>query len=94
MHNIIITHCSNCHVHPIIEYPSGLCPRCWVAEHDAQKPQPEDAIAGCEAYLARCEQQLTTAVTLNEHLEARLWIDNATRNLSKWKAFSARQVAR
>lgn len=94
MYTPTITHCTSCNTHPIIEYPSQLCARCWVARHDAERPLPEDAISGCEAYLARCEAQLRNAVTVNEHLEARLWIDNATRNLVKWKAFSARQVAR
>lgn len=94
MISISLPHCSNCHTRPIIEYPSMLCARCWVARHDAARPLPEDAITGCEAYLARCEAQLASAVTVNEHRDARLWIDNATRNLTKWKAFSARQVAR
>jgi hypothetical protein len=93
MHQPIVAHCQTCQTYPIIEQQTMLCARCWILRFDARRPAPEDAIAACEAYLTRAEQQFAHATTLNDQRDARLWIDNATRNLSKWRAFSARQKA-
>lgn len=53
-------------------------------------PDPIDAIAACLGYRARAEQLLRQAQTETERMEAELWIDNADRNLHKWRAVAER----
>ena len=49
-----------------------------------QPPDPAQAVATCQQYLARAVRLLEAAQTPLEQREAELWIDNAERNLTKW----------
>ena len=65
-----------------------------MATHASIPPQPPDpaqAVETCRQYLARCVRLLESAQTPVEQLEARLWIDNADRQLARWQAAADRQ---
>lgn len=53
-------------------------------------PDPHEAIADLLGYRDRAEQLLRQAQTPAERMEAELWIDNADRNLHKWRAVAER----
>ena len=56
-----------------------------------QPPDPVQAVESCRQYLTRCVRLLESAQTPVEQLEARLWIDNAERQLTRWQAALERQ---
>ena len=94
MLNPILPQCQDCHTGIVIEQQSQLCPRCWVLRFDAARPAPDAAIAACIAYRERAVQQFADATTLNDQRDARIWIDNADRNIAKWTAKLEREAAR
>ena len=59
-----------------------------------QPPDPAQAVATCQQYLARAVRLLETAQTPLEQREAELWIDNAERNLNKWQRALERNAPR
>lgn len=59
-----------------------------------QPPDPVQAVQTCEYYLARCRELMTHARTPDQRHFAQFWIDNAERQLARWRAAADRQVQR
>ena len=56
-----------------------------------QPTDPAHAVLVCEQYLARCHALMQYARTPDEHAFAQFWIDNAERQLVRWRAALERQ---
>lgn len=57
-----------------------------------QPPDPAHAVLTCRQYLARCQKLLSAAQTAQERMSAEMWVMNAERQLTRWKAALDRQV--
>lgn len=49
-------------------------------------PDPAKAVAACEQYVDRCKALMDYARTADERAFAQFWIDNAERQLARWRA--------
>lgn len=58
-----------------------------------QPPDPASAVIACEHYLIRCHDLMTHARTADERAFAQFFIDNAERQLLRWRAALERQGA-
>ena len=56
-----------------------------------QPPDPAHAVIVCEQYVERCQALMQYARTASERAFAQFWIDNAERQLTRWRAALERQ---
>lgn len=56
-----------------------------------QPPDPVSAVVACEQYVARCHELMTHAHNAEERAFAQFFIDNAERQLLRWRAALERQ---
>lgn len=57
-----------------------------------QPTDPAHAVVVCEQYLERCQALMPFARTTEQHDFAQFWIDNAERQLMRWRAARDRQA--
>lgn len=59
-----------------------------------QPTDPAKAVVVCEQYLERCQALMPFARTADQRAFAQFWIDNAERQLDRWRAARDRQAVR
>ena len=55
-----------------------------------QPTAPRDAIRAFEQQRHRAERMLAEAQTAADRMDAQFWIDNADRNIDRWRAIAER----